>query len=59
MAMITYALIISGDIGAPLYGGYLWASIANGFRFGKKYLYITQTRQHLYRAATNGASTRC
>lgn len=42
MSMITYSLIIAGDIGAPLYGGYLWGSIANGFRFGKKYLYITQ-----------------
>jgi len=43
MIMITFSLVVAGDIGAPLYGGYLWGSIANGFRFGKKYLYITQS----------------
>lgn len=40
--IITFALIMSGDVGAPLYGGYLWVTIANGFRFGKKYLYAAQ-----------------
>ena len=40
--IITFALVMSGDIGAPIYGGYLWVTIANGFRFGKKYLYASQ-----------------
>ncbi|WP_455217640.1 sensor histidine kinase [Kaarinaea lacus] len=41
-SIVTYALLITGDIGAPLYGAYLWIIIANGLRFGKKYLYISQ-----------------
>ena len=39
---ITYAMSITGDTGAFLYGGYLWGIIANGFRFGKKDLYVAQ-----------------
>lgn len=42
MGIVTYALSVTGDIGAPLYGGYLWGIIANGFRFGKNYLYAAQ-----------------
>lgn len=42
MGIVTFALIITGEIGAPLYGGYLWGIIANGFRFGKRYLYFAQ-----------------
>ncbi len=42
MGIVTYALTISGDIGAPLYGGYLWGIISYGFRFGKRYLYLAQ-----------------
>jgi two-component system sensor histidine kinase RpfC len=41
-SIVTYAMIITGDIGAPLYGAYLWIIIANGLRFGKKYLYKSQ-----------------
>lgn len=41
-SIVTYALVITGDIGAPLYGAYLWVIIANGLRFGKTYLYISQ-----------------
>jgi two-component system sensor histidine kinase RpfC len=40
--MVTFALTVAGDIGAPLYGGYLWSIIGNGFRYGKRYLYIAQ-----------------
>jgi len=42
MGIVTYALTVTGATGAPLYGGYLWAIIANGFRFGKPYLYFAQ-----------------
>lgn len=41
-SIVTYALVVTGDIGAPLYGAYLWIIIANGLRFGKSYLYFSQ-----------------
>jgi two-component system sensor histidine kinase RpfC len=41
-AIITFVLVVADSIGAPLYGAYLWVIIANGFRFGKSYLYIAQ-----------------
>ena len=40
--IVSFALVVAGEIGAPLYGAYLWIIIANGFRFGKKYLYLAQ-----------------
>ena len=40
---VSYANIVAGEICAPFYGGYLWISIANGFRFGRRYLYVTTT----------------
>jgi len=42
MVMVSYALYFASDVAAALYGGYLWAIIANGLRFGKRYLYATQ-----------------
>ena len=42
MGIVTFALYFASDIAAALYGGYLWAIIANGFRFGKKYMYTAQ-----------------
>ena len=42
IGMVTFALTITGAIGAPLYGTYLWIIIGNGFRFGNKYLYLAQ-----------------
>lgn len=42
MAIVTFALFFASDIAAALYGGYLWGIIANGFRFGKKYMYAAQ-----------------
>lgn len=41
-AALSFVLTISGDTGAPLYGAYLWIIIGNGFRFGKRYLYVAQ-----------------
>jgi len=38
---VSYANIVAGEICAPFYGGYLWLSIANGFRYGRRFLYIT------------------
>lgn len=42
ISIISFALVIAEEIGAPLYGAYLWVIIANGFRFGKVYLYLAQ-----------------
>jgi len=39
--VVTYALLAAGGTTAPIIGGYLWATIANGIRFGRKYLYLT------------------
>ena len=38
--IVTYMLIVGGEAGAPIVGGYLWTTIANGLRFGRQYLYI-------------------
>lgn len=40
-AIITYALTVGGEVGSPVIGGYLWVTIANGLRFGRRYLYIS------------------
>lgn len=37
----SYALYITGPIGAPWYGLYLWIILGNGFRYGEKYLYLS------------------
>ena len=34
------ALFVTGPIGAPWYGVYLWVILGNGFRYGEKYLYL-------------------
>lgn len=36
-------LSLTGDVGFVLIGVYLWITFGNGFRFGKKYLYHSQT----------------
>jgi len=38
--IVTYMLIVAGEAGSPLVGGYLWTTIGNGLRFGRNYLYI-------------------
>ncbi|WP_455200709.1 ATP-binding protein [Kaarinaea lacus] len=35
---ITYCLVLGGSVGALGYGGYLWVTIANGLRYGVRYL---------------------
>jgi len=39
--IVTIALIIAGETSAPFFGGYLWVTIANGLRYGRKYLFAT------------------
>ncbi|HZQ74964.1 MAG TPA: ATP-binding protein [Burkholderiales bacterium] len=40
-AMVTYTLMEFGEAGAPLYLIYLWITLANGFRYGTRYLVAT------------------
>jgi two-component system sensor histidine kinase RpfC len=37
----SYSLYLTGPIGAPWYGLYLWIILGNGFRYGEKYLYLS------------------
>lgn len=41
IGIITYSMTIFGETASPFFGGYLWATIANGIKFGRCYLYIT------------------
>ena len=36
----TYIMITGGILTACIYGGYLWVSLANGLRFGKRYMLL-------------------
>lgn len=40
ISVITFCLYLSGGVGAPLIGLFLWSTFDNGFRYGTKYLYI-------------------
>jgi two-component system sensor histidine kinase RpfC len=42
IATATAGLVLTEESGAVLYGVYLWITIGNGFRFGLRYLYISQ-----------------
>ncbi|MFT5425893.1 MAG: two-component system sensor histidine kinase RpfC [Gammaproteobacteria bacterium] len=38
---VSCALFFSGEIGAPLIGGYLFMTFGHGFRYGNKYLFTS------------------
>lgn len=38
----TYLMWTNGEVGAPLYGIYLWVTFGNGFRYGVRSLYGSQ-----------------
>src|SRR5450631_2063365 len=38
----TYLMWTNGEVGAPLYGIYLWVTFGNGFRYGVRSLYASQ-----------------
>jgi two-component system sensor histidine kinase RpfC len=40
-SMVTWTLMEFGESGGPLYLIFLWITLANGFRYGAKYLLIT------------------
>jgi two-component system sensor histidine kinase RpfC len=40
-SMVTWTLMEFGETGAPLYLIFLWITLANGFRYGAKYLLVT------------------
>jgi len=37
----SYGISITGEMGAPWFGVYLWVTFGNGFRYGEKYLYLS------------------
>ncbi|MDH5182091.1 MAG: HAMP domain-containing histidine kinase, partial [Gammaproteobacteria bacterium] len=39
--IVTFSMAVFGEAATPFFGGYLWVTIANGIRFGRRYLYIT------------------
>lgn len=38
---LSYGLYLTGPMGAPWYGVYLWVTLGNGFRYGEKYIYLS------------------
>jgi signal transduction histidine kinase len=42
MGPITAGMVLAEEIGAMLYGLYLWVAIGNGFRYGRWYLHYAQ-----------------
>jgi two-component system sensor histidine kinase RpfC len=41
-AAITTCMFLTTDLGAPLFGVFLFVTFGNGFRYGRKYLFISQ-----------------
>ena len=39
----AYCMYLSGEIGTPIFGVFLWVTFGNGFRYGEKYLYAAMT----------------
>ena len=40
ISAISYSLHLAGDAGAPLLAIYLWVMLGNGFRFGRRFLWL-------------------
>lgn len=40
-AALSFGLYLTGPLGAPWYGVFLWVTLGNGFRYGEKYLYLS------------------
>lgn len=40
---ITYYILVAGEAGATVVGVYLFLVLGNGFRYGRLYLYLSQT----------------
>lgn len=38
---MSYGLHLTGAVGAPWYGVFLWVTLGNGFRYGEKFLYLS------------------
>ncbi len=38
---LSYGLYLTGPMGAPWYGVYLWVTLGNGFRYGERYIYLS------------------
>ncbi len=42
MAMSSYGMLVTGDVGTVVFGVYLFVTFGNGFRYGKPYLFFSQ-----------------
>ncbi len=43
----TYLMATNAEVGAPLFGIYVWVTFGNGFRYGAKWLYASQAMSML------------
>jgi len=41
VGMTTLVLYLTGPMGAPWYGVFLWVTLGNGFRYGENFLYLS------------------
>jgi len=41
LGALSYGLYLTGPMGAPWYGVYLWVTLGNGFRYGERYIYLS------------------
>jgi len=37
----SIAMAVTGELGAPWWGGFLWVTFGNGLRYGERYLYLS------------------
>ncbi len=42
MAGFTYFMAVSGELGAAVFAVYLFVTFGNGFRYGRRYLLVSQ-----------------
>jgi two-component system sensor histidine kinase RpfC len=41
ISSLSFGLYLTGGLGAPWFGVYLWVTLGNGFRYGENYLYLS------------------
>lgn len=41
ISAFSIAMTVTGEVGAPWWGGFLWVTFGNGLRYGERYLYLS------------------
>ena len=41
ISAFSIAMAVTGEVGAPWWGGFLWVTFGNGLRYGARYLYLS------------------